>query len=236
MSIGLRQADTVIEVHDLSYAFGSGSLARTVVRDLELTIGAGEIVLLTGPSGSGKTTLLTLIGGLRAIQKGSCVVLGQQLRGASESDRVLLRQRIGFVFQDHRLLGFLTAEQNVSMALECNGELSNRARIRRSLLMLGEVGLADHADAMPAQLSGGQRQRVALARALVRNPGLLLADEPTASLDRQSGADVMGQLSKVARDRGTAVLVVTHDSRIQGIADRIFAMDDGVIREVVGRY
>ena len=116
-----------VEIHELSYAFGTGALTRPVLYGLDLVLNAGEIVLLSGPSGSGKTTLLTLIGGLRSIQRGSCVVLGQQLRDASERERVALRRRIGFVFQDHRLLGFLTAQQNVAMALE-GGEMKSDAR------------------------------------------------------------------------------------------------------------
>ena len=218
-----------VEVHELSYAFGTGTLARPVLYDLDLTLDAGEIVLLSGPSGSGKTTLLTLIGGLRSIQRGSCVVLGQQLRGASERDRVALRRRVGFVFQDHRLLAFLTAQQNVALALEGGSISSDRDRMWHASRILTEVGLSGFADALPAQLSGGQRQRVALARALVRDPGLVLADEPTAALDRQSGADVMNLLSGLARERGAAVLIVTHDTRIMGVADRIITMEDGII-------
>jgi putative ABC transport system ATP-binding protein len=218
-----------VEVRELSYAFGTGTLTRPVLYDLDLTLNAGEIVLLSGPSGSGKTTLLTLIGGLRSIQRGSCVVLGQQLRGASEHERVALRRRIGFVFQDHRLLGFLTAQQNVAMALEGGGMKSDRDRMWHASRMLREVGLAGYDDALPAQLSGGQRQRVALARALAGDPGLVLADEPTAALDRQSGAEVMKLLSGLARERGAAVLIVTHDTRIVGVADRIITMEDGIV-------
>jgi putative ABC transport system ATP-binding protein len=163
--------DRAIDVRELSYAFGAGSLTRQVLCDLDLTLDAGEIVLLSGPSGSGKTTLLTLIGGLRAMQRGSCVVLGQELRDANEQDRVALRRRIGFVFQDHRLLGFLTARQNVAMSLECGTMVPDRARLWHASRMLEEVGLAAYGDTLPDRLSGGQRQRVALARALVRNPG-----------------------------------------------------------------
>jgi putative ABC transport system ATP-binding protein len=218
-----------IEVSQLAYAFGAGSLTRQVLTGLNFTLNAGEIVLLTGPSGSGKTTLLTLIAGLRAVQSGGCVVLGQQLRGASERERVALRRRIGFVFQDHRLLGFLTARQNVAMALEGGAIKVDRDRMRRASDMLNEVGLAGHAGALPARLSGGERQRVALARALVREPELILADEPTAALDRHTGAEVMSLLSRLARERGTSVLVVTHDIRILGVADRVVTMEDGVI-------
>jgi putative ABC transport system ATP-binding protein len=221
--------NAVIDIREMSHAFGTGPLARHVFRDLNFTVSAGEIVLLTGPSGSGKTTLLTLIGGLRAIQRGSCVVAGRQLNGASERDRVSLRRRIGFVFQDHRLLNFLTARQNVAMALEAASAGAERDRMYRASQMLAAVGLAEYADALPARLSGGQRQRVALARAIVHQPELLLADEPTAALDRQSGAEIMQLLACLAREQDVPVLIVTHDTRILGVADRIVTMEDGMM-------
>ena len=218
-----------VELRDLNFAYGEGELRRTVLRDINLRVDAGEIVLLTGPSGSGKTTMLTLIGALRAMQDGSCSVLGQQLMGCRERHRVALRQRIGFIFQIHNLLGFLTARQNVAMALELHGDMDERARLARAAEMLAAVGLADHVDKVPAKLSGGQRQRVAVARALVAEPGLILADEPTAALDRVSGQEVVHLLRDLARRRGTPILLVTHDPRILDIADRIVAMEDGRI-------
>jgi putative ABC transport system ATP-binding protein len=187
--------------------------------------------LLTGPSGSGKTTLLTLIGALRAMQEGSCTVLGQELFGASERARVSLRQRIGFIFQNHNLLGALTARQNVAMALEVAPRLSEAQRLHRAGEMLAAVGLAEHADRLPAKLSGGQRQRVAIARALAGAPGLVLADEPTAALDKVSGAEVAHLLRDLAKSRGVPILMVTHDPRILDIADRVVTMEDGRIVE-----
>jgi putative ABC transport system ATP-binding protein len=218
-----------VEVRDLSYAFGTGALRRCVLADLQLTVEPGEIVLLTGPSGSGKTTLMALIGALRAIQTGSCAVLGQQLSGASDRERVAIRRRIGFVFQEHRLLDFLNATQNVAMALEVDATGSERERKRRAVASLEAVGLADYVAVRPGELSGGQRQRVAIARALVRDPGLVLADEPTAALDRQSGAEITHLLCDLARRRAAAVLIVTHDVRILGIADRVLTLEDGRI-------
>lgn len=220
-----------VQVRKLGYAFGEGALRRPVLRDLSLTVNAGEIVLLSGPSGSGKTTLLTLIGALRAMQEGSCVVLGQELAGASEADRVRLRRRIGFIFQHHNLLGFLTAEQNVTMALELFPDLTDAERQKRSRAMLEAVGLADYFNVPPARLSGGQRQRVAVARALVHQPGLILADEPTAALDRQTGQEVVRLMRDLAKRDGMPILLVTHDPRILDLADRVIEMEDGHITE-----
>jgi putative ABC transport system ATP-binding protein len=193
---------------------------------VDLSVEPGEIVLLTGPSGSGKTTLLTLIGALRAMQEGSARVLGQELRGANEGTRVALRRRIGFIFQNHNLLGFLTARQNVAMAVEQDGATDEAGRLARAADILGQVGLADHVDKLPSQLSGGQRQRVSVARALATDPGLVLADEPTAALDKASGRRVVQLLRGLAKSRFVPILLVTHDPRILDIADRIVAMED----------
>ncbi|MBD0273363.1 MAG: ATP-binding cassette domain-containing protein [Acetobacteraceae bacterium] len=218
-----------IELRGIGYAYGTGDLARPVLRDVDLSVGPGEILLLTGPSGSGKTTLLTLIGALRAVQTGSAVVLGQQLAGAGERQRVALRRRIGFIFQQHNLLGFLSARQNVAMALELDPTMGEKERLARAGAILEAVGIGDRADAPPAKLSGGQRQRVAVARALVGKPGLILADEPTAALDKQSGGEVVRLLRDLAKRQGVPILLVTHDPRILDIADRVVAMEDGRI-------
>jgi len=218
-----------VALDGVGYAYGKGDLARPVLRDVALRVNPGEIVLLTGPSGSGKTTLLTLIGALRAMQQGSAAVLGTELMGASERQRVALRRRIGFIFQSHNLLGFLTARQNVAMALELDPATGERARLARAGAMLAAVGLGDRGESRPDQLSGGQRQRVAVARALAGDPGLILADEPTAALDRQTGGEVVRLLRDLAKGRGVPILMVTHDPRILDIADRIIAMEDGRI-------
>ena len=218
-----------IRIEALNYAYGEGELRRPVLRDVALQVGVGEVLLLTGPSGSGKTTLLTLIGALRAMQEGSCEVLGQELFGASERTRVSLRQRIGFIFQNHNLLSALTARQNVAMALEVAPRLSETERLARAGEMLTAVGLAEHVDRLPGKLSGGQRQRVAIARALAAQPGLVLADEPTAALDKVSGAEVAHLLRDLAKSRGVPILMVTHDPRILDIADRVVSMEDGRI-------
>lgn len=221
--------DPVVEIRALRHRFGSGDLRRDVLSAVDLTIAPGEIVILTGPSGSGKTTLLTLIGALRAVQAGSLRLFGRELNGASDEDRVTIRRRIGFVFQQHNLLGFLTARQNVETTLEIDPSLDGRTRVARSTEMLRAVGLGDRLDHHPAELSGGQKQRVAIARALVGGPRLVLADEPTASLDKTTGHEVATLLERLARDKGVPILLVTHDPRILGIADRVVAMEDGRI-------
>jgi len=156
-------------------------------------------------------------------------VLGQELAGANERQRVALRRRIVFIFQQHNLLGFLSARQNVAMSLEIDPTAPEHERLAQAGAMLAAVGLADKTESLPGQLSGGQRQRVAVARALVGTPGLVLADEPTAALDRQSGQDVVRLLTDLARQRAVPILMVTHDPRILDIADRIVAMEDGRI-------
>lgn len=218
-----------IKISGLNYTYGAGELARPVLREIDLEVAAGEIVILTGPSGSGKTTLLTLIGALRAMQKGSCQVLGQELLVATERERVMLRRGIGFIFQNHNLLGYLSAQQNVAMALELIPTMQERDRLAEAERMLAAVGLADHVHKLPSKLSGGQRQRVAVARALAAKPGIVLADEPTAALDKASGAEVVQLLRNLAKSRSTPILLVTHDPRILDVADRIVAMEDGRI-------
>ena len=216
----------VISMRGVSHFYGAGALRRQVLFDVTCDIWPGEIVIITGPSGSGKTTALTLAGALRSVQHGSMKVLGQELNGASKSALVRTRARAGFIFQRHNLLECLTAGQNVQMALGLDGVSGAEAR-RRSAAMLSAVGLADRIHDLPGKLSGGQRQRVAVARALVHDPKIVLADEPTAALDRQSGRDVVELLRQLARRNGCAVLLVTHDNRILDIADRIMMLEDG---------
>lgn len=218
--------DPVIQIRGLNHYYGSGALRKQVLFDISMEIYPGEIVILTGPSGSGKTTLLTLCGALRSIEEGSVHVLGQELNGASPGDLVAIRQNIGFIFQAHNLIDALSATQNVQMSLGLD-DLSRAETKRRSVAMLGSVGLADRADYRPDKLSGGQKQRVAIARALVRNPKIVLADEPTAALDKKSGREVVEILQGLAKAQGCTILLVTHDNRILDVADRIVTLEDG---------
>lgn len=217
----------VVSVNHLHHYYGRGMLRKPALENISLDIFPSEIVILMGPSGSGKTTLLTLMGALRSIQEGSLQILGQELRGAQKRKLMQVRRQIGFIFQDHHLIKCLTAQQNVAMALKLNHQLSVAERRLRSATILSAVGLGDRIDAYPANLSGGQKQRVAIARALVTHPPLLLADEPTAALDKQSGRDVVSIMQRLAREQQCAILLVTHDNRILDIADRILQMEDG---------
>ncbi|MGZ0019223.1 ATP-binding cassette domain-containing protein [Nitrosomonas sp. wSCUT-2] len=220
----------IIDVQHLNFSFGSGEIERPVLKDVTLSINKGEIVLMTGPSGSGKTTFLTIVGGLRQACHGSVHVLDQQLVGSDEQVRIKIRQQTGYIFQQHNLLKALTALQNVSMTLEMRDAMSEQQRLDRAAAMLEAVGLGDRMDYRPEQLSGGQRQRVSIARALVGQPKIVLADEPTASLDKQSGYEAVGILKRLAKESETTILLVTHDYRILDIADRVVELEDGVIR------
>src|SRR5262245_61457702 len=215
-----------IAVENLSHYYGSGDLRKQILFDVTTEIGAGEIVIVTGPSGSGKTTLLTLVGALRSAQEGSLRVLGQELRDASSAVLESVRKQIGYIFQSHNLIDALTARQNVEMALRLHAHKKGEVS-RRAIAMLEAVGLGDRLDHHPGQLSGGQRQRVAIARALSAQPRILLADEPTASLDKQSGREVVDRIQTLAREQGVPVLLVTHDNRILDVADRIVHLEDG---------
>lgn len=214
-----------ITVARLDHAFGVGEAQRQVLFDVALEIPRGALVVLMGASGSGKTTLLTLLGCLREVQAGSVRVLGTELAGASEQTRVALRRRFGFIFQAHNLHESLTARQNVRMGLDVHGFMPGADDAADHALRL--LGLGDRLDYKPARLSGGQKQRVAVARALVGNPEVVFADEPTAALDKDSGFEVVSLLRRLAKQRGTTTLMVTHDNRILDLADRIVVMEDG---------
>jgi len=220
-------ASSPISVEGLCHSFGKGALRKQILFDITTEIPQGEIVIVTGPSGSGKTTMLTLVGALRSAQEGSVRVLGQELCGAKPRVLEKVRKQIGFIFQQHNLLGALTAIQNVELGARVTGKISRSQLHKRSKEMLEAVGLGDRMFHHPEQLSGGQRQRVAIARALVGEPAMLLADEPTASLDKQSGREVVDRMKVLAKEHGTTILLVTHDNRILDIADRIVHLEDG---------
>lgn len=225
----MAKKEAVIVIKNLNHFYGKSTLRKQVLFDINLEIYSGEIVIMTGPSGSGKTTLLSLIGGLRSVQEGSLKFLGEELFGVSQNKLVQMRRSIGYIFQAHNLLGFLTAKQNVQMAVELNDRISQAEAVAKSEMMLRAVGLEERVNYYPDNLSGGQKQRIAIARALVNRPPLVLADEPTAALDKQSGRDVVEIMQSLAKNQGTTILLVTHDNRILDIADRIVEMEDGLL-------
>jgi putative ABC transport system ATP-binding protein len=216
-----------VAIRNLRHSYGKGTLRQPVLTDVDLDVYPGEIVILTGESGSGKTTLLTLIGALQTVQEGSLKTLNQELNGATKRQQTRVRQQIGFIFQEHNLFDSLTAYENVRVALEIHNEIPKRDYRGRGTAMLEEVGLGQRIDFSPKSLSGGQRQRVAVARALVTQPKLVLADEPTASLDSKSGRHVVEIIQHIAKEEQCSVVLVTHDNRILDIADRILHMEDG---------
>ena len=217
----------VISIENLNHYFGEGALRKQALFDINLEIKAGEIVIMTGPSGSGKTTLLTLMGGLRSAREGSLKILGQEICHGGKKQLTKLRCQIGYIFQAHNLMTFLTAKENVRMSLELHREMLDCDLDAMATAILEKVGLGDRVDYYPENLSGGQKQRVAVARALVSNPQIVLADEPTAALDKKSGRDVVELMQYLAKDRGCTILLVTHDNRILDIANRIIYMEDG---------
>lgn len=221
----------LVEADDVRHAFGEGELRKEVLHGVSCAIRSQEIVIITGPSGSGKTTFLTLVGALRGLQAGSIRLLGEELRGASLDALVKARRAVGFIFQQHNLLPAFTAGENVQLPLAVDPSLTASECRRRALELLAAVGMAEHAHKRPAQLSGGQRQRVAIARALVRRPRIILADEPTASLDRATGKEAVNLLRSLARDEGCALILITHDQRILSIADRLLHLEDGLLTE-----
>ena len=212
--------------------YGTGENAIVAVDHASLTVDGGEIVALLGPSGSGKTTLLSIAGGLLAATEGTVVVGGEDISGHSPRELTEFRRsKVGFVFQSVNLVPFLTAEENLLVVSElagARGAARKQARARAKEL-LGELGLSHRAGNLPAQLSGGERQRVAIGRALFNSPALVLFDEPTSALDTKIGEQVMELIQSEMRSRGTAAVIVTHDTRMTHYADRTVRIVDGVL-------
>ena len=221
-----------VEAFSLTKVYGSGNTEVVAMKDVCLTVARGEVVALLGPSGAGKSTLLTAIGLINPPTAGRIVIGGQPVMDADRALvdlRAFRRQHLGFIFQKANLIPFLDALENVQVAMEIN-DVSPRAAHQRALELLDYLGVADRADYLPEALSGGQQQRVAVARALANQPSLILADEPTAALDSQRGRQVMELFRKVAHERGSAVMVVTHDHRSLDVFDRTYEMEDGQLQ------
>ena len=223
-------SEIAIQARGLMKAYRTGQAETPVLRGVDLQVSAGECAFLVGPSGSGKSTLLSILGCVLTADSGELRLFGEDVTNLAPREQAHYRLRqIGFVFQRFHLFDRLTAWENVRVVDELLGRRKSESR-RRALDLLDLVGLADRADHRVSQLSMGQRQRVALARALAADPHLILADEPTASLDAESGQNAMRVLKQLCRDLGKTVLVVTHDNRIFPQADRILTMADGRIR------
>ncbi len=240
--------DSVLFIKNVNHFYQEGKTKKQVLYNINLSVQPEEVLILTGESGSGKTTLLSLIGGLRSLQSGSLRILDQELNGATELQKMQIRRRIGYIFQHFNLLDYMTVQKNVQLSLELQHNFEPEQAKKRSLEVVRAVGLADYIHAFPKDLSGGQKQRVAIARALAHNPPLLLADEPTAALDRRTVfitsrylcvsvsrssryrlyvSRIIELIVNLAKQQHSAVLIVTHDSRIFDAADRIIRIEDG---------
>ncbi len=225
-------ADLAARVDDLTKIYGSGNTEVVAVKNASFTVARGEVVALLGPSGSGKSTLLTAVGLINPATSGRIAIAGQPVMDGPRALvdlRAFRRHHLGFVFQKANLIPFLTARQNVQVALEINDVAPREARTRADEL-LAYLGLGDRLENLPYMLSGGQQQRVAIARALANRPGLVLADEPTAALDGRLGRQVMDLFRRVAHEQRAGIIVVTHDHRALDVFDRVFEMEDGLLR------
>jgi putative ABC transport system ATP-binding protein len=218
----------VVRIEHLNHFYGEGAARNQVLFDNRIEVPPGQLIVMTGPSGAGKTTLLTLIGALRSVQAGEIDVLGRNLARLSPKGLVEVRRDIGFIFQMHNLFDALSAYENVKMAMQL-GHDSPQTMRQRGVEMLDRLGLGHRIDHKPRELSGGERQRVAIARALINRPRLVLADEPTAALDRESTRKVVDLLKATTTKQNAAVLMVTHDYRVVDCADRLVHMVDGHI-------
>jgi len=224
--------ELAVHCRKITKTYGAGEAKVAALRGVDLDVRRGELLMLVGPSGCGKTSLISIIATILDQDSGTCEVLGRDLHALDSIERAHFRSAsVGFVFQVFNLLPALTAVENVSVPLLIQGRGRKRAEARADEL-LNVVGLSDRRQMRPAELSGGQQQRVAIARALACDPQLIICDEPTSSLDHENGHEVMSLLRRHAAAPGRAVIVVTHDPRILGFADRIARMDDGRIVEI----
>jgi putative ABC transport system ATP-binding protein len=224
---------TVLETQSVNKTYQLGTSVIRAVLDVSVSVQAGEFVALVGPSGSGKTTLLAMLAGLLRPSGGNILIDGSDLGKMSDAERTRFRrEKIGFTFQANNLVPFLTARENVELMLRLNGRL-NREGKERAKELLVRLGLGDRLGNLPRQLSGGQQQRVAIARALIHNPSVVLADEPTASLDTERAFQVVETFASLIHEQKRAGIMVTHDLRMCQHADRIIQMMDGQVVRLI---
>ncbi len=224
--------NTTLQVTQVTKRYGSGATEVQAVRDVSLEVTPGEVVLIMGPSGSGKTTLLQMMGALLKPTEGTIQLNGEMLSTLTEKHLPTIRlHQIGFIFQSFNLLSALTVLDNIALVAELVGAKRREAR-KKAASILTDLGLRERMHFLPEQLSGGEKQRVAIARALVNDPALILADEPTANLDSKIGHEIMRLLQGIAKEQGRSVVIVSHDQRIQDIADRVLWLEDGAFKEM----
>ena len=224
-------AKDFLELNELNKFYLEGGEKREVLRNVSLKIQEGQIVALLGRSGSGKSTLLNLLAGIDEPSSGSIRISKTRLNELDEHQRTLFRRKnIGFVFQSFNLIPTLTVEENLLLPMELNGESVKIAKARVTELMQ-ELGLEDRLESFPDRLSGGEQQRVAIARALIHDPNLVLADEPTGNLDRQTGEQALRLFRELIRKAGKTMIVATHSSDVLGIADRVISLEEGKLIE-----
>lgn len=217
----------ILTVRQVSKIYQNGAASVMAVNDVSLEVRSGEVILILGPSGSGKTTLLSIMGCLLRPTHGDVIIEGQDVSHLSDGELSRLRrEQIGFVFQSFNLLNFLTVRKNVEVVLNLVGVRGRQAR-KHATEILRQVRLDHRLDFLPAKLSGGEKQRVSIARALANNPRMILADEPTGNLDSKTGGIAVESLTGLARQRGSGVVIVTHDNRILDAADRVLYLSDG---------
>ncbi len=226
----MNHPNTILEVDQVIKVYGSGHSAVHALRGVSLHIERGEIVMVMGPSGAGKSTLLLAIGAMLRPTSGAIRIAETDIVGLSQKSLSRFRlKKFGFIFQSANLLPAINAAQNVELPIRLAAGSRREARIE-SKRLLEDVGLSNRTKHFPAELSGGEKQRVAVSRALVNSPSIILADEPTASLESKSGYSVVETLRRRARERNSSVLIVTHDSRIRNLADRVLWLEDGLLR------
>jgi putative ABC transport system ATP-binding protein len=220
----------MLELKNVNKSYLEGNIKHAVLSNLDLYVSNGDIIILFGKSGSGKSTLLNIISGIDVPDNGSVLIDGTDITTLSEKERTLVRRnKVGFIFQFFNLIPTLTVKENLLLPLELTGTNNTEERINSILL---EVGLANRANTYPDKLSGGEQQRIAIARALIHNPDIILADEPTGNLDYETGLQIVDLLDRVVKKKGKTMIMVTHSKDVIGLADKIYSLKEGRLREV----